>query len=186
MRVVPGASITEPVAARCCTSRATSMPSPANTPPLESETATILAPAWPASRTNQPPTLPKPCTAKRVPSSFLPVGGEHLADGEEAATSRRGVAPERPVERERLAGHDGGGEAVVLAVLIEEPRHHRGVRAHVGRRDVALGTDELVNVIDEATREALELAGAERLRIALDAALGAAEGHVDAPPSSTS
>ncbi len=67
--------------------------------------------------------------------------------------------------------------ALVHRERVEDPRHRRGVRADVRRRDVFLGPDLVDDLRGEATRHALELAARHRLRIAHDAALGAAEGQ---------
>ncbi len=65
--------------------------------------------------------------------------------------------------------------ALVHRVRVEDPRHRRGVRADVGRRDVLLGADLVDDLGGVAARHPLELAARHRLRVAGDAALRAAE-----------
>ena len=65
-----------------------------------------------------------------------------------------------------------------IEIRVEDPGHHRGARADVGRRDVLLGPDLVDDLRGVAARHPLELAERQRLRVADDAALGAAEGEV--------
>jgi hypothetical protein len=65
--------------------------------------------------------------------------------------------------------------ALVHRVRVEDPRHHARVGADVGGGDVLLGADFVDDLARVAARQPLELAARELLRIADDAALGAAE-----------
>jgi len=100
-----------------------------------------------------------------------------VADGVQRAAGRRLLAPERPADRERLAGdHPEHGVTLVHRVRVEDPRHHRRVGADVGRRNVFLRPDLVDDLARVATRHALELRARQLLRVDDDAALGAAEG----------
>ena len=146
---------------------------------VESETATTFAPASAASRANVPPTLPNPCTATVSPSSSSPAPAQRLEQAEDDAAAGRLAAADRAADRERLAGDDAEHRvALVHRERVEDPRHHLRVRADVGRRDVALGADLVDDLGGVAARHPLELLGRERLRVADDAALGAAERQV--------
>ena len=158
---------------------ATSSPSGSWRPPVESETATTFAPASAANRANSEPTLPKPWTATFRPSSVSPAPRQRLLQAEEDAAPGRLVAAERAADRERLAGDDAEHRvALVHRVRVEDPRHHRRARADVGRRDVLLRPDLVDDLGRVAARHPLELADRERLRVADDAALRAAERQV--------
>ena len=65
------------------------------------------------------------------------------------------------------------------AVLIEYPAHHLRVGVHVGRGDVAVGTEQVMNAGDKAASNAPDLGLAVILRVERDPALGAAERDVD-------
>ena len=100
-------------------------------------------------------------------------------DAVERAARGRLEPPERAADVERLAGDDAEHRvALVHRVGVEDPGHHRAVGADVGRRDVLLGPDLVDDLRREAAGHALELAARELLRIADDAALGAAERDV--------
>ena len=89
------------------------------------------------------------------------------------------LAADRAADRERLAGDDAEHRvALVHRERVEDPRHHLRARADVGRRDVALRADLVDDLGRVAARHALELLGRELLRVADDAALGAAEREV--------
>ena len=88
------------------------------------------------------------------------------------------LAPRRAAEVDRLPGDDRGRVAVVGRVGVHHPRHRLGVGVHVGRRDVAVRADDVVDAVGEAAGHPLELGRAHRRRVDLDAALGPAERHV--------
>jgi hypothetical protein len=75
--------------------------------------------------------------------------------------------------------HHGRAEAVVLGVLVHDPGHFLRARAHVGRGDVAVGPDDVVQFVDKLAGDPLEFAPAERERIDGDASFGAAVGQID-------
>ena len=95
----------------------------------------------------------------------------------------RPVASRRPREPpmfERLAGHDGGhGLAHVHGVGVHHPGHGLLVGVDVGRGNVFFRPDELDQLRGVAAGHALQFALRHLVRIADDAALGAAEGNVD-------
>jgi hypothetical protein len=101
--------------------------------------------------------------------------GQHHDD----PAARRRLAPVRAAERDRLAGDRGGREPVQLPVLVHDPRHHLRVGVDVGRGDVALRPEQVVRLVDELAGDLLELVAREQARVAVDAALRAAERHAD-------
>ena len=112
------------------------------------------------------------------PVDLLVLLAERVGDHVERAARRRLLAAERAADRERLAGDDAeDGMALVHRVGVEDPRHHARVGADVGSRDVLLGADLVDDLARVAARQALELTARELLRVADDAALGAAEGQ---------
>ena len=84
-----------------------------------------------------------------------------------------------PLERDRLAGDDRRRVAVQLAVLVHHPGHHLGVRVDVGRHDVALRAEHLLDLVHERARDRLELVRRELVGRAVDPALRAAERNAD-------
>ena len=84
-----------------------------------------------------------------------------LSDENSDAAAGGFFAPRQSVELDRLAGHAGRAEAVVLVVLVHDPGHHFGIGAHVGGRNVDVGADHVVNAVDELARDALQFAVAE-------------------------
>ena len=71
-----------------------------------------------------------------------------------------------------------GRMAVELSVLVHHPRHHLGVGVDVRRGDVAGRAEDLLDLVHERAGDLLELGLGELGGVAVDAALGAAEGHV--------
>jgi len=80
---------------------------------------------------------------------------------------------------DRLAGDAGRGEPVVFAVLRHDPGHHVGRGAHVGGRDVDVGSEQVVDRVDEPAGHPLEFAPRELGGVEGDAPLRAAVGEVD-------
>ncbi len=74
--------------------------------------------------------------------------------------------------------HDRGRVAVELSVLVHHPGHHLGVGVDVRRRDVARRAEDLLDLGHERAGDLLELGLRELRGVAVDAALGAAEGDV--------
>ncbi len=66
-----------------------------------------------------------------------------------------------------------------LGVFIHDPCHHLRVGVHIGRGNVLVVADEEMNAPNELSRQALELLGVKFRGVAVDAALGTAEGEVD-------
>ena len=105
---------------------------------------------------------------------------DHVLEHVEQALCRCRVPAERTAQVERLAGHD---REVVLPwmhhrVGVVDPGHRLGVGVQVGCRDVGEGPDVIAEGGDEAAGEAPLLVLRQRLRVALDASLGTAEGDV--------
>jgi hypothetical protein len=71
---------------------------------------------------------------------------------------------------------EGISALVAHRVGVGEPRHHLAVGADVRRRDVAVGPDGVHDGVAEAAGDALQLTHAQLARVALHAALAAAEG----------
>ena len=87
--------------------------------------------------------------------------------------------PSEPPRWMRLAGDDaGGGAAGVHRVRVHHPGHDLAVGVDVRRRDVALRADDDADLAGVAARHALQLLLRQLLRVAADAALGAAVGQV--------
>ncbi len=102
-----------------------------------------------------------------------------LLEREDGPAAGRLLAAERAEEVDWLAGHHRGREAVDPRVLVHDPRHHLGVGVRVGRGDVGVRPDHVVDLVDEPAREPLELARGQGLRVDGDAALGAPVREVD-------
>ena len=104
---------------------------------------------------------------------------QRLEQAEHHAAAGRLAAADRAADRERLAGDDAEHRvALVHRVRVEDPRHHLRVVPTSGAGMSRLGADLVDDLGGEAARHALELLGRERLRVADDAALGAAERQV--------
>ena len=89
------------------------------------------------------------------------------------------AAAQRAAHLDRLAGHDRRrGIADVHAVGVHHPRHDLIVGVDVGRGHVLVGADRVDDLRDVAPGQRLELAPRHARRVADDAALAAAEGHV--------
>ena len=87
-------------------------------------------------------------------------------------------APGGAAEHLRLAGHDLRHRvADLLRVGVHQPGHLALARRHVGRRDVAIRTEDRRALRRVAAHDPLHLAVREPVRVAADAALGAAEGQ---------
>ena len=145
-------------------------------PPLESETAidahALLGEQPREVRADVAEALDRDAGVVQPRALLL----ERRPDAVERAAGGRAVAADRPAERERLAGDDAEHRvADVHRVRVHDPRHHLGVGADVGRGNVLLGADLVDDLARVAPREPLLLAERERLRVADDAALGAAE-----------
>ena len=96
------------------------------------------------------------------------------------AAGRRLVAALGAAEADRLAGHDAGHRvAGVHRVGVHHPGHDLGVRVDVGGGDVALRTDQDLDLGREAAGQRLDLLQGQLLGIDDDAALAAAEGNAD-------
>src|SRR5690606_2907072 len=60
-----------------------------------------------------------------------------------------------------------------------DPGHDLRIGPHVGRGDVLVGADEVVDLLDEPPSEPFELLLRQLAGIAIDSALAAAEGDID-------
>ncbi len=101
-----------------------------------------------------------------------------LAEHVDAAAAGSCLAAEGSFEGEGLTGDDRRRVAVELAVLVHHPGHDLGVRVDVRGRDVAGGAEDLLDLVHEGAGDLLELCLGELGRVAIDAALGAAERDV--------
>src|SRR6266542_2891425 len=99
-----------------------------------------------------------------------------LEDAVEGAPRGCLLAPERASDHQGLAGDDTEHRmALVHRVRVEDPGHDARVRPHVGRGNIALRSDLVDDLARVAARHPFELEPRKRLRVADDAALGAAE-----------
>mmetsp|Transcript_46445 Transcript_46445/g.116151 ORF Transcript_46445/g.116151 Transcript_46445/m.116151 type:complete len:426 (-) Transcript_46445:196-1473(-) len=127
---------------------------------------------------------PRPHVSKALEHKAVPVHAlarvrlQHLADAEHDAAPGGRLPAKRPVHEHRLASDHARGEALVLAVLIEEPGHDPAIRVHVWRRDVLQGADDVAALLHKPPGELLQLALAECLDIHADTALRSAKGNV--------
>ena len=100
-------------------------------------------------------------------------------DGVEDAAAGGLVAAQRSAQADGLAGdHAGNGIALGHAVGIHDPGHGLRIGVDIGRGNVLLRPDERQNRAGVAARHPLQLALRHVLRVAGDAALGAAEGNI--------
>ena len=67
----------------------------------------------------------------------------------------------------------------MLLVLVHEPRHDLRVGSHVGCRNVRIGPDEIVNLIDKFSCQAFEFRLAEAAWIDGNASLGSTIGKIN-------
>ena len=180
MSVAPGKPWTVPCSCFQAMTLGMSRPSGLWMPPVESDTATTVAPSSTISRAAIEPALPKPWTATRA---FVELDAEvagRLDDAEDGAAGRRLVAALRPAEADRLAGDDArDGVPGVHGVGVHHPGHDLGVGVDVRRRDVLLGPDQDLDLGEEPAGQALELLLAELLGVDDDAALAAAVRDAD-------
>ena len=103
-----------------------------------------------------------------------------LDDRVDGAACRRLVAALASSDGERFPGHDGERRiAVMHRVRVHDPGHRLSVGVDVGSRDVAIGTDQQLDLGGVAARERLQLLRAHALRIADDAAFRPAVGDAD-------
>ena len=56
-----------------------------------------------------------------------------------------------------LAGDHRGVETMVLLPLVSKPRHHSMIGSHIGRGDVGVGSHDVVDLINEGSRQTLDL-----------------------------
>ena len=62
---------------------------------------------------------------------------------------------------------------------MHDPAHDPRVRVYVGRRDVGRRSDHLLHLLHEEGRDLEQVPLGQRMRIAVDAALGATVRHID-------
>ena len=100
--------------------------------------------------------------------------------GREKTAAARGLrAAEGSPQVHGFAGDDA---EVVLPfvhrlVRVVDERHRLRIRIHIGRRNVCVGPDVVVELDDEAPGDVFEILGAESLGVADDTALGTTEGN---------
>src|SRR5262249_3154649 len=112
--------------------------------------------------------------------------GDHAAcqgalAGEQGAAGGGLVPAMRAANVERLAGdhREVVAAGVHHGVGVVDPGHGLGVGVNVGGRDVGVRADQVAEVGDVAARDLAQVALADLLGVAADAALGPAEGDVD-------
>ena len=89
-------------------------------------------------------------------------------------------AAQRTADLDRLAGDRGGrGVTQVHRERVHDPGHRLTVGVHVGRRNVAVASDQDRDLGRESPRHVLELVERQLVRVDDDAALRAAERDVD-------
>ena len=103
---------------------------------------------------------------------------ENLQREDTDAAAGRLFAAGDAVILDRLASDDAWVKAVVLIVLAHDPGHRLGVGSHVGRWDVDVGADDVMNLIDELAGDPLLLGETKGARVDGDPPLGAAVGNV--------
>ncbi len=158
MSVAPGKPWTVPCSSFQAMTLAMSRPAGLWMPPVESETATTVAPSSPIRRAAIEPALPKPWTATRGLRQVHAEVAGGLDDAVDAAAGGRLVATLRAAEADRLAGDDArDGVAGVHRVGVHHPGHDLGVGVDVRGRDVLLGADEDLDLGEEAAGQPLEL-----------------------------
>ena len=167
---------TTPARARRTSSPA-SRPAGFQTPPSASLTATIRQPRRARAAAAWLPTLPKPWIATRAPAQRHPDRARGLAGDHRHALARRLHPADGPAELHRLARDDRRRVAVEPPVLVHQPRHLGGTRAHVGRHDVAHRAEHLLQPVHHGPGGALELGRREAPGVEVEPALGAAEGQ---------
>ena len=84
----------------------------------------------------------------------------------------------RSPDFQRFAGNNGQCISVSLAVFVHYPGHGLGVGAKVGSGDVAVGTQNVLNVLGITAGNGVEFPFAERQRVQLNASFGPAEGQI--------
>ena len=109
--------------------------------------------------------------------------GHHLGDAVVDAQTRRLNASGNAVERDGLAGDATPGievRAAERAVGVGDPRHLLLARAIVRRGHIDAGTHEvLLDQLGGVAADHASAHGLGRVRVEANAALGAAEGHLD-------
>ena len=92
---------------------------------------------------------PRARDAAAQPAQQLERETAHAAAGGLVATGNAVIV-------DGLARDAGRREAVVLVVLVHDPRHHFRRAAHVGGGDVDVGADEIVDRVDEPAGHPLQ------------------------------
>ena len=136
------------------------------------------APRSCSSAAATPPTLPKPCTTQRCPPSDQPSRSQARAI---TITTPAPVASwrksEPPIEIGLPVTISGTAMPDLHRVGVHHPGHRLLVRGHVRRRDVLLRADDRQQLRGEAAGDLLQLVRREVMRVAAEAALGAAVGQ---------
>src|SRR5689334_17204920 len=103
-----------------------------------------------------------------------------LVYNKQYAATRRFTPARRPAKVDRLArDHRVNSVTCVHRIGVHNPRHGLLVGVHIGSRHVLLRSDEVEQLGRVTARHPLDLAHGHLLRVADDAALGAAEWNVD-------
>ena len=124
------------------------------------------------------PTLPNPWIATRVFSRLAAEPAQELRHDDPDAAAGCFFAAMQTVQLHRLAGDTRRRETVILFVLIRDPGHRLGARAHVGSRDIAVGAEHVVDFVDEFSSDPFEFAAAVFTRVDRDPPFGSAVGKI--------
>ena len=172
MRSPPFNSESEPPERLCANAAATSMPFALCTPPVESEIATTRGAELADELGEERADVAEALHGDADPVHRTALLLEGRLEAEDPAARGRLLAAERPADRQRLAGDDTQHRVTLVhRVRVEDPRHRRGVRPDVRRRDVLLRADLVDDLRGVPARHALELAARHLLRVAAHAAL---------------
>ena len=98
---------------------------------------------------------------------------------EDHPTPSRRVAAHRTAQLEGLARNDPRGMPVDETIRIHHPGHHLSVGAQVRSGDIAINGQDMLDVLGVAAGHFVKLYLTHRARVALNAALGPAEGDVN-------
>ena len=83
------------------------------------------------------------------------------------------------VQVDRFSGDAGGCEAVEFLVLVHDPGHGLGIGPHIGCGDILIGSEQVMDFVDEATGESFQFFDGQFTDIDADTAFRATVGDID-------